>query len=139
MKRSQVTRRKKTVLQKLREWVAENAITDENVIEERFYECIEEPDPQKAVSFVKRVKFRQFIASIKNKNGLRIAFVVKSSDGNRQIHIIPGTPDLEAVSKVEKRLAMNQRGNSKMRQSVRRYHKKLIEQTTLSFENENIK
>lgn len=62
-----------------------------------------------------------------------MAFIVKSSEGNRQVHIIPGTPDLEAVAKVEKRLAMNQKGNGRTRQPVRRYQKKLVEQTILLF------
>lgn len=133
MEKKQPRKRKPTILQRLREWVAENAITDEEIIEERFYKCIEEPDPQEAVAFVKRAKFRRFIASIRNKEGLRMAFIVKSSEGNRQVHIIPGTPDLEAVAKVEKRLAMNQKGNGRTRQPVRRYQKKLVEQTILLF------
>lgn len=123
--------KRKTMLMALREWVTENNIVDRDVLEKRFYQCVEEPDPVKAVAQVKRAMFNRFVASIRNKGGARMAFPVTEKDGATFIHIVPGTKDLEAVAIIEHRSATQQKGNNKTRRAVKQYKKQLEGQLSL--------
>lgn len=126
--------RKKTTLTALREWAMENNIIDEDVLAKRFYQCIEEPDPVESVDRIKKQKLSRFVASIRNKNGMRVAFPVKGKDGNTRIHIIPGTSDLEATVKIEERLTYNSAGNVRTRIPVSQWKAELAGQMALSFD-----
>ena len=128
-----VKKRSKSVLVALREWAKENNIIDKVILKERFLQCIEEPDPVDSVRKVKDQMFNSFIASIRNKSGIRVAFPVKNEDGTTYIHIVPGTTDLKAVSRIDERLTRNTQGNDKTRKPVKKYKEKLIEQMSLSF------
>jgi len=126
-------RQKKTVLAALREWAMENNVIDEDILAERFYKCIEEPDPMEAVERIKKQKFNSFVRTIRNKSGLRVAFPVKDKDGNTRIHIIPGTPDLEAIVRIEERLTHNATGNNRTRKPVSMWRAELAGQMSFSF------
>jgi len=121
-------KRNRSAIAALRIWAIENSITDNSVLEDRFYQCIERPDPVEAVNRVMSLRYNSFLASVRNKDGIRIAFPVKNSDGSRSIHIIPGTSDLSAVAIVDARLSHNSQGNNKTRKPVRKYKEKLIKQ-----------
>lgn len=124
--------KRKTLLDALREWVADNNVVDRALLEKRFYQCCEEPDLVKAVEQAKRAKFNRFIASIRNgKTGARMAFPVTEKDGSTFIHIVPGTKDLEAVALIEHRSATQQKGNNKTRRAVKQYKRQLEGQLSL--------
>jgi hypothetical protein len=124
---------RKTVLVALRGWATDNNVTDKAELRERFYQCVEEPDPVKAVEQVKNAKFNHFLSSIKNDQGLRMAFPVKGRDGNTLIHIIPGSPDLKAVSAVERRLIHNSSSNARTCGPVSLWKAELSGQIVMEF------
>lgn len=125
-------RQRKTVLAALRSWAMESNVIDEDVLANRFYQCIEEPDPADAVERIKRQMFNRFVASIRKKN-IRVAFPVRDKDGITRIHIIPGTRSVDAVARVNERLTRNSQGNNKTRRPVRKYLAELSGQTALDF------
>lgn len=121
----------------LRQWAIDNNITDREVLKERFEQCVEKLDPAKTVIQIQNQRFNRFVASIRDKHGLRMAFPVKGKDGNCQIHIIPGSPSLDATAQIESRLAHNSQGNSKTRKPVAEWKEILIRQMSLNFGEKN--
>lgn len=125
-------RKIRTATQELRKWAIENCVTSEDELKKRFYACIEEPDKIEAVNYYKKIKFQQFIASIRKKEK-RVAFPVEGEDGIRYVHIIPGTKDLDAVMKIEKRMLKNWKGYNKSHKPIKQYRQELAEQQSLDF------
>lgn len=126
--------RKRTTLQALRNWVREENIRDEEVVWERYFKCVDKISAEDAMATVMRQKFLRFLASIRDERGLRNVFPYTDKHGDRRIHIVPGTPDMEAVAAIDGRLARNQQGNRRTRRPVRKYRKELAEQIVLGLE-----